>query len=882
MQRFYFGPSRIIRQLLCLAGLATLLAGLTPGWGQQPAGKADKSGKPVREEEEEPGRTKPKITLRVDDDTTIIRPGSGAIDLKKEAEQARHPAVRELFKAIATPHDRVTYAAQGRVELVAPLPFFVDLKQVGEGSLDLEPLEGKPHNESRKRIAKVDHYEAFVINQVDDFFQRGAKDILRLEMLQQAEKALGEAVRFHESARQRGIRKGKIGWDELEKQLRGRLLDVRIEQLDALVKEKKSTAAQDLLEQLTEIYPGHPRFLSALLRIRVQQIEDGLIDEQVDRFIQASRALGELQRQFPQAELEEPVKRLRARLQKKAESLLKAAEGLPDPKRQDQLRLVENIWPEMPGLQKILEKSKGYRILNVGVRHLPENLSPATAFVDAEKLALDLLFESLVRVVPDAVVGQRYEPLLAAGSPEHMMLGRQFELVRDAYWYREANGKLIKEPVLASDVSRTVLAQQKWPARSAEWRDLLGGAQLEGDQHTIRLTLQQGYVDPLALMTFRILPARLVQQPDDREFARQPVGSGPYQYVGQVQGRDRPFARFLVNPTYGKRAGRTTPAIDEIRFYPIREDVRTDLVTLPLHLLYDLPAKQIEEVKSKEAGIQNVSIVNLKNRRVWFLAVNQRRRDLQNDDLRRAIGLAIDRERILDDAFRPKVVVAADGFRTKESLNQPDRSMHRVLTGPYPPGTWACKESNLLNLYRPDDARARAKTAVVPTRPLTLKYPSDLHPGIPGACQLIQQQVKKETGIELVLQGMPWRQLQHAVEREHDYELAYYCWDHADDRYWLGPLFDPAGAVPDGRNFLGCDDPELTDLFRRARDRRQFSQLQQLTHLIHQQINQKLPLIPLWQLDTCMVLRNDVTTLPAADQLDPLRLFGQVEAWKLK
>jgi ABC-type oligopeptide transport system substrate-binding subunit len=863
-----------------VAGMAFLAAGLA-GVLAQPAGK------PPREEEEEPARTRPKVTLRVDDDSTVTRPGSTPVNLLREADQARHEAVRFLFRRLALAKDVVHFPA-GRSEEVAPLPDFFDPKEAPGETLNLEPVDGKPaYKVTRRQIARVEPYEALTVRLVDDFLKsandfKDFKDPLpERDRLLEAEKALAEVVRFHESARLRGLRKGRIGWDDLDGQLRGKLLEVRLLHVDALARDQQWQQAQDLADQLVEIYPDQPRVRSALVRLRVRQIDLSLAGDRLEAYVEARRSLDELLRQVPQAAAEEPVKRLRDRLQGKAETLVKTIDKLPDPKRQDQLRTIENIWPELPGLQKYFEKGKGYRILNVGVRHLPERLSPATAFVDAERLALDLLFESLVRLVPDPVVGQRYEPLLAAGSPEQLLLGRQFELIRDARWYRDTgSGPAVNEPVLAADVARTVLAYQKWPARSAEWKDLLGDATVEGDQHGVRLSLQQGYVDPLALMTFRVLPARLVQQPDDLAFARRPVGSGPYQFAGlvDVPGR-KPYVRFLLNPTYGKRAGKNEQAIREIRFYPI-DDIRTDLVQLPLHVAYDLDADQLKQVQSPEAGIRNVRIVSLPdrsrlnpfpNRRVWFVAVNHRKRQLQDEHLRRAVGLAIDRESILDRSFRGQI------------NQQPDRGVHRVLTGPYPAGSWASNASPLLDLDKPETARALAKQHAFKGASLTLKYPSDLHPGIAAACQQIQEQVRQHTDIQLVLRPIPWRQLREEVEQQHDFELAYWCWDHADDRYWLGPLFDPAGAGAGGPNVLGpINDARLAELFRAARDRRQFTQLQQLTHQIHQRINLKMHLIPLWQLDTHVVLRNDVLTTPEPGLLDPLRLFGQVEGWQVK
>src|SRR5262245_54256818 len=109
MQRIYFGPFRTFLQILGLLGVAVLFIAVTPSFGQLPnSGKSDKSGKLPREEEEEPAKTKPKVTLRVDD-TVSTRAGAVPIDLRREAEQARHPAARELFKKLMLAKDLVVF-----------------------------------------------------------------------------------------------------------------------------------------------------------------------------------------------------------------------------------------------------------------------------------------------------------------------------------------------------------------------------------------------------------------------------------------------------------------------------------------------------------------------------------------------------------------------------------------------------------------------------------------------------------------------------------------------------------------------------------------------------------------------------------------------------
>jgi ABC-type oligopeptide transport system substrate-binding subunit len=117
------------------------------------------------------------------------------------------------------------------------------------------------------------------------------------------------------------------------------------------------------------------------------------------------------------------------------------------------------------------------------------------------------------------------------------------------------------------------------------------------------------------------------------------------------------------------------------------------------------------------------------------------------------------------------------------------------------------------------------------------------------------------------------------VERTHNYELAYYHYDHPSEAYWIAPLFDldPGATGSNGSNYLGFIDGELQSMFVQAQNYRDFNEVRQATNIIHRMLYEKMPLIPLWQLDTFLAHRNGVN-LERAD-IDPLLIFNDVEHW---
>src|SRR6185437_13436743 len=81
---------------------------------------------------------------------------------------------------------------------------------------------------------------------------------------------------------------------------------------------------------------------------------------------------------------------------------------------------------------------------------------------------------------------------------------------------------------------------------------LLQGATMRGDPFRVDVSLTQGYLDPLALMTFKVLP-QWYKIKNEEEFAEKPIGSGPYIFGGVHSEAGRAYARFLANPNYSSR-----------------------------------------------------------------------------------------------------------------------------------------------------------------------------------------------------------------------------------------------------------------------------------------------------------------------------------------
>ena len=192
-------------------------------------------------------------------------------------------------------------------------------------------------------------------------------------------------------------------------------------------------------------------------------------------------------------------------------------------------------------------------------------MSPAQAVSDSDLRAVELLFEGLMKLSPDGVGGCRWEPELAEGRPRLTPHGREFQLPESACW---SDG----QPLRAIDFRSTVelLKKGQTPRRPRVWADLLEDVNVV-DPTRVNLTLRQGWLDPLALMNFKVLPPG--SETDSVAFAEHPLGSGPFVYGGTAIKDGRTCAYFTANPFYGARARRAgLPHLQEIRFFTYKDD----------------------------------------------------------------------------------------------------------------------------------------------------------------------------------------------------------------------------------------------------------------------------------------------------------------------
>lgn len=844
--------------------------------------------KPRSEEEDDRGVGSGVSRLDEDAEKLPASKGVATTDLPTAARNVTHPRVKALFKDLAVPHDRVSVRGFGgtppKTLWVEPLAEHIPDIQMHKGSVTLHVLDRVTGKRDRtetfppSHISSISWYEQTAADEVKEFL--GVKftaydtsNPLYLGLYDQlviAEQALSSVLLHHRSARERGARKGD-GWEAVGNELGGALLGVQLARVDRLGDQKTWDQAFALTRRLVDTY-ARPEDRKRIAGPLGDLLNKALKDRNfVESHLKEARAqMRFIEEQFPGGS--DVARPIREKLKEEAEDLFRQAKKLVDAGKKREavplLRKAEEVWPDLAGLHAYrMRTDEEYQVLSVGMRELPRWMSPSWACTDAELRAVELLFESLVSVAPQGDGVSFYRPSLAEGRSKVIQDGRQFQLPRQARW---SSGRDLG----VDDLRATVQLLQKGakPAgRSAAWGELLANVGSGADASQVKLLLRQGLLDPLGAMSFKVLPR--FPDPTTKPFAENPVSSGPFVYAGQASENGRTFARFEANPHYGVRDDkRGLPRIREVRFYAVADPVAELQASPPtINLALDLTPEQAVSLSKNPSFEVPMPSARTPNRRVYFLAVNNRNHALAQADVRIALARAIPREQLLDAHFRKGL----------------GRQVHKALNGPYPAGSWACdlklvsrKDKASLDPFDPQFARARLSKHKANSLALTLKYPAGdktLDEAMKALCDAVKKELPQVT---LKPEPRPAHALREEVEVTHNYELAYYHHDFVDETLWLYPLLGPHGRAAGAENYLGYTGSLLGDV-QAAMTQREFVEVRKLAHMIHLQfLERDMPMVPLWQLDPLCAYEKRLMDFDSA--ADPLPWFHEVERWRVR
>jgi len=451
---------------------------------------------------------------------------------------------------------------------------------------------------------------------------------------------------------------------------------------------------------------------------------------------------------------------------------------------------------------------------------------------DVDRLVFSglLRFDSTGVPVPDLAEGW----LIENGTAYY------FKIRNDAFWH---DG----EPVTAQDVVYTfgLIQDNNYPGRkdlAALWRSVKVEA-LSAKE--VRFTLSEPYAPFLDYLATGLLPSHIlngigVKELDTLSFNLKPVGSGPFTVETLiVEGETilgvtlRPFEKY-----YG-----TKPALEKIDllYYPTQAAAFEALQSGEVMGMGALTTGELQTALKGSswniytARLPQASVVflNLKNDDVPFLG--QR-------DVRRALMLAIDRQRIIDTVLAGQAVLAA---------------------GPILPGTWA-EDPNLLPLaYNPDEAARlldaagwAIPTGATPGTDAYVRSNEDL-----GALQftLVYAEDPRQEAIATALQAQ-WAKVGVKVLLR-EANMRSLLEDHLQPRTYQAALVDLNPAPypdpdpypfwhqtqsPDGQNYSQLDDRAISELLESARTEMDREERARLYRTFQYRFVYQLPALFLW------------------------------------
>jgi peptide/nickel transport system substrate-binding protein/oligopeptide transport system substrate-binding protein len=309
------------------------------------------------------------------------------------------------------------------------------------------------------------------------------------------------------------------------------------------------------------------------------------------------------------------------------------------------------------------------------------------------------------------------------------------------------------------------------------------------DDYTVALKLEQPFgpfLSLLAMSTAYIVPEEEVVRLG-QDFGTHPVGSGPYVLSEWEHGQ---YLVLKARDDYFD--GR--PKLNGIHYRIIPEDLTAvmEFETGSLDIL-QIPSSEYRRYTTDPAW-RNL-VYGKPGLNSYYLGLNCTRPPFNDERVRRALNMAIDRERILNTVYEKRGVPAS---------------------GPIPPGLW--KKGSLLRAggaydYDPEKAKALLRQAGAEGARIRIFITAD--PEVLDIVEVIQNYLGK-AGLRADITQLDWSAFKQAVNKGEPDAFWLSWWaDYPDPENFLFPLFH-SGSVGSGGNRTRCLDQKLDQLIETA------------------------------------------------------------------
>jgi peptide/nickel transport system substrate-binding protein len=467
----------------------------------------------------------------------------------------------------------------------------------------------------------------------------------------------------------------------------------------------------------------------------------------------------------------------------------------------------------------------------VGVSTLPDSLNPVLEQNTSGLNADELVFDGLVNFEVDAQSGKLYSELALADSIDQDPKTKKTyrATLKQVSWHNDA-------PVTAEDVAYSFAAYVE-PGNKSPQRDYLMSF-IESVKAINERTVEIEFAKPIPpfrafpVLTFKIIPSTyrgkkmavdLRSGENERNFATEPIGTGPFKLAGWEIGK---WVNFSANAAYFKRRPQAASLVIKKVIDPVirMNELRQGRINLVLETS-PLDRPQVEKMP-------NVDINWYMPNAFYQVAINTRSPLLSNADARIALSMGLDRARLM-----PSITDSKEGV----VLNY----------GPFPADIFSSNipeyvTTPLTDFAPLDVAKARrlAASGRIAGTTAILLYPDSL--GDFGA-RLSQGIASQLAGIGLTVEARRTgdQVFKRLVFVEKKYELALVYCEGFDNLYSsLGQWYRSDGAL----NISGIGDSRLDGLFDEWDRAVVMADWVDLTVRLNQRISELAPAVYLFKL----------------------------------
>lgn len=314
--------------------------------------------------------------------------------------------------------------------------------------------------------------------------------------------------------------------------------------------------------------------------------------------------------------------------------------------------------------EKLIGEQGGTLI--IGATSLPATISPLNPSMFGSNEVLDLLFLHLHRIDPQT--GKMKPELASSWEFSEDLTSITYYLRDDVTWWDN-------EPVTAADVYYTY-EQMKDP--KTNYPDIarlrfIKDVEVIGP-YAIRFTFDKVYADILTDSDIMAVPEHIYERKGDA-FAQAPVGNGPYKIKDWRAGSGIVLE---ANAAYF----RGKPPLDEIhiRYYTDVTAMVRDFKAGDLDMVLKLTPESAKALQQDD----HFSIDSRPGNTYTYIGWNLKHTYLQDKEIRKALTMAINNQRLLNDVFS---------------------GMGTISLGPLPPTCWGYNDAVIPIQYNPAEAK---------------------------------------------------------------------------------------------------------------------------------------------------------------------------------